>query len=283
MPDPAPQPAPSPEPSPAPNPQPAPSGQPAPAAAARPEWAPEKFWDATKGELRTEDLAKSYGEAQKLIGRKTDEVRATVRGEVEAELFGRRPEKPEAYALSAPAEAVDVAIFTGPPPADWTPQPGQSVLQLNPESKALKGLQQMAHRAGTSPEDFQQLLVEVARENGVRVPSEADLVADRQRVWNELGEGGERRAQFVWGNMKRLLGDRASDLEAVLGSAPAIMAVEELLAQAGGDRFAMPQPGQSSAPLTEASIKERMKDPRYRTDPAFQAEIARDWKILYPE
>jgi len=281
MPDPAPlnEPAPSPAPNPAPSPNPAP----APAAAARPEGVPEKFWDAGTGTLRTDDLLKSYGEAQKLIGRKTDDVRAAVRSEYEAELFGKRPEKPEAYALSAPAEAQDVVIFTGPPPADWTPQPGQSVLQLNPDSKALKGLQQMAHRAGTSPEDFQQLLVEVARENGVRVPSPADIEADQKKVWGELGEAGQRRAQHVWGGMKRLLGDRAEHLEAVLTDARAIEAVEELLAQAGADRFAMPGPGQGTGPLTEASLKEMMKDPKYQTDPAYREQVTRGFKILYPD
>lgn len=32
---------------------------------AKPEWVPEKFWDAEKGEVKTEDMAKSYGELEK--------------------------------------------------------------------------------------------------------------------------------------------------------------------------------------------------------------------------
>lgn len=37
-------------------------------AAARPEWAPEKFWDADKRTLRTEDLGKAYVNLEKLMG-----------------------------------------------------------------------------------------------------------------------------------------------------------------------------------------------------------------------
>ncbi|WEM05528.1 head assembly [Ralstonia phage BOESR1] len=34
----------------------------------KPEWVPEKFWDAEKGEVRIEDLAKSYGELEGKLG-----------------------------------------------------------------------------------------------------------------------------------------------------------------------------------------------------------------------
>lgn len=43
----------------------------------KPEWVPEKFWDAEKGEVRTEELAKSYGELEgKLGGTKKDTTAA---------------------------------------------------------------------------------------------------------------------------------------------------------------------------------------------------------------
>lgn len=42
----------------------------APAAAARPEWLQEQFWDATKGEIRTETLAQSYNELRKTLSSK---------------------------------------------------------------------------------------------------------------------------------------------------------------------------------------------------------------------
>ena len=250
---------------------------------ARPDWAPEKFWDADKGELRTQDLAKSYAEAQKLIGRRGDEAKAAARQEVEAELFGKRPEKPEAYELAAPAEAVDVVIMAGKPGEDFAPEPGKTYLSLNPDSKALGMLRQMAHRAGTPPEEFQALLTEVARENGIRVPTEADRQAEAEKVWKELGEHGQRRAQHAWGQMRAVLGDRAGDLEGVLSSAKAIEAVEELLARATGSRFAPPDTGNSGGPLTEQEVEAMMRDPRYlRREPEFMAKVDRAWKTLYP-
>jgi hypothetical protein len=43
-----------------------------PAAAVRPDHIPEKFWDAEKGEVRVDELAKSYGELERGRGVKTD-------------------------------------------------------------------------------------------------------------------------------------------------------------------------------------------------------------------
>lgn len=37
-------------------------------AAMRPDWAPEKYWDAEKASVRTEDLAKGYVNLEKLLG-----------------------------------------------------------------------------------------------------------------------------------------------------------------------------------------------------------------------
>lgn len=55
--------------------------------AERPEYIEEKFWDAEKGEIRTEALAKSYGELQrKLSSGKTDNVSAGVPEKYELEL-----------------------------------------------------------------------------------------------------------------------------------------------------------------------------------------------------
>lgn len=265
-------PTPPPMSSPAPPPPPAADGAPSD----RPAWLPEKF-------KSPEDLAKSYGELEKQRGKFKDEAKAGARAEVEAEMFGKRPEKPEAYELGAAADAVDVRVFLGAPPADFVPEPGQSLLQLNPDSKALAGLRSLAHRAGASNEEVQAFLTEVARENGQRVPTEADLERDRQKVWGELGEHGQRRAQHAWGQMRAVLGDRASDLEAVLGSAKAIEAMEEVLARATGSRFAAATAGAAGGRLTEAEIEAEMKKPEYmRGDPQAQAKVAGMWKTLYP-
>lgn len=43
------------------------------AAPQRPEHVPEKFWDAEKGVVRSDDLAKSYAELEKKVGQKPDD------------------------------------------------------------------------------------------------------------------------------------------------------------------------------------------------------------------
>lgn len=56
------------------------------AIAGKPDWVPEKFWDAEKGEIRTEDLAKSYGELEaKHSGKKPDEPKADDKPDVSPE------------------------------------------------------------------------------------------------------------------------------------------------------------------------------------------------------
>lgn len=54
------------EPDPTPAPDPTPDPTPAPEAT-KPDWCADKFWDAKKGEVRTEALAKSHGEAERKI------------------------------------------------------------------------------------------------------------------------------------------------------------------------------------------------------------------------
>jgi hypothetical protein len=256
------------------------------AAAARPSWAPEKFWDAEKGELRSEQLAKSYGELEKQRGKLAENLKPTVRQEIEAELFGKRPAKPEEYPLAPQEDAVDVVIMAGPPGADFAPEPGKTYLPLNPDSKALGMLRQMAHRAGTSPEDFQALLVEVARENGQRVPTESDMQAEREKLWGQLGEHGQRRVQHLWGSLRTVLGDRANALDGLVSDAKAVEALEELAARATGSRFAPPAGGNGKpvGALTEDEIRAKMAKPEYwrDKDPALLAEVERDWKTLYP-
>lgn len=47
-----------------------------PTAPTKPEWVPEKFWDAEKGEVRTEAMAQSYKELESKQGVKKDEAQA---------------------------------------------------------------------------------------------------------------------------------------------------------------------------------------------------------------
>lgn len=253
--------------------------------AQRPDNVPEKFWDTKTGAVRVDDVLKSYTELEKLRGRMGTDAEANARAKIEGELWGKRPEKPDAYPMAALPDAVDVHILAEPPGADFVYEPGKTYLPLNPQSPTLQKVRDLAFRAGASAEEFQGLLVEFARENGQRVPTDADLAAARQSVWNDLGEHGERRVQHLWGSLRSTVGpDRANDLEPLLRDAKGISALEELVALASGSRFNPPAAGVTgSGPLTEASVRAMHSDPRYLAgDPAFRAEVEKAWSTLYP-
>ena len=258
-----------------------PGAPPAPAASAeppaRPEWLPEKF-------KTPEDLAKSYGELEKQRGKFAETAKLTARQELEKELFGARPEKPEEYALALAEDAADVMVLEGMP-EDFTPEEGRTYLALNPASEALGMLRGLAHRAGASPAEWQALLAQVARENGQRIPTQAERDAEAAKVYEALGEFGQRRVQFTWGALKTVLGEKAAALDAMASSPAAIEAIEELVHRATGTRFAPPSTGSGpGGRLTEAEIRTMMASPGYiNGDAKVRDEVARAWKALYPD
>lgn len=255
----------------------APPAPPANEAPARPEWLPEKF-------KTPEDLAKSYGELEKQRAKFAETAKATVRGEIEKELWGNRPETVDGYELALAEDAADVALLAGGMPEDFAPEEGRAYLALNPDSQALGMLRDMAHRAGASPAEWQALLTQVARENGQRVPTQAERDADAKAVYDALGEHGQRRVQFTWGALKTLLGDKAEALNTMAGSPQAIEAIELLVERATGSRFAPPSEGSGpGGMLTEAEIRAKMATPEYLNgDQKVRDEVMRAWKALYP-
>ena len=74
---------------------------------ARPEWAPEKFWNAAKGESKAQDLATSYGNLEKLVGKKaTEPTSDEFKVLVDHRVAGMRgdPEKEISTKLLAPGQ-----------------------------------------------------------------------------------------------------------------------------------------------------------------------------------
>jgi hypothetical protein len=88
------------EPAPVPSPEPVPAPEPV----ARPEWAPEAFWDATTGAVKTEDLAKSWAEAQAKLNpsEPTAEEKAALEKTKGEEAVAAQAALRDAYELKAP-------------------------------------------------------------------------------------------------------------------------------------------------------------------------------------
>lgn len=83
----------------------------APSTVTRPEYIPEKFWDATKGEAKLDQLAISYANLEKAFSSKSQAPKkpgADATPEQQAQYyadlrkFTGAPEKPEDYGLKAP-------------------------------------------------------------------------------------------------------------------------------------------------------------------------------------
>lgn len=83
----------------------------APSTVTRPEYIPEKFWDATKGEAKIDQLAISYANLEKAFSSKSQAPKkpgADATPEQQAQYFADlrkftgAPEKPEDYGLKAP-------------------------------------------------------------------------------------------------------------------------------------------------------------------------------------
>ena len=85
----------------------------------RPEHIPEKFWNAETGEVKTEDLAKSYINLEKFSTVKKDEMRDELLAEIEAEAKEGLPEEPSGYKLPPLVEGVTEEMVEENPLPDW--------------------------------------------------------------------------------------------------------------------------------------------------------------------
>ena len=87
--------------------------------APRPEHIPEKFWDATKGEVNLEEFGKSYTNLEKYVGGKKEELRDQIVDELQQEAIAERPEKVEGYELPKLPEGVTEELVNANPMTDW--------------------------------------------------------------------------------------------------------------------------------------------------------------------
>ena len=87
--------------------------------APRPEHIPEKFWDATKGEVNMEEFGKSYTNLEKYVGGKKEELRDQIVDELQQEAIAERPEKVEGYELPKLPEGVTEELVNANPMTDW--------------------------------------------------------------------------------------------------------------------------------------------------------------------
>lgn len=245
----------------------------------RPEHVPEKFWDAEKGEVRVEAALKSYSELEK----RNSGLRQAHRAEYEKEVFGARPEKAEGYEVKAPEKAPDGLVFLEKFEPGMQFEEGKTYFVPDMSDPLWGEVRGIAHRAGLSQAEFsEKVLPLIARVAGVRVPTAEERETANREFVRSLGENGDLRADHVRGWVRGQIGaDRAEALLGNVRSKAAVEALEELMVSSGGARFSNTTAGAAAARQTEQELRAMMRDPRYQSDPTYQAEVSAGWRRLY--
>jgi hypothetical protein len=249
-------------------------------AAARPDYLPEKFW--RDGAPNVEALAKSYSELEKMRGRFGDEAKAAALAELRAGV----PEAPDGYALAKPEGLPDDVVWLDEIPEGFAPEPGKVYFKPDPAAPETKALREWAHKHGLKGEAFGELMGIAARVTGIRAPSVAEREQARSEFFSSLGENGAARAGHLYGQLRAALPEaQVQALDGLIGDKAGFEAIEALVTRAGGARFA-PTSAPGGAGLSDAKLREMMRDPRYtdptRRDPEFVKQIEDGWRTLYP-
>lgn len=231
----------------------------------RPEWLPEKFYDAEKKLARVTDLAKAFGEAEKKVFTRTDDLRRQLEREIEENRVKGRPEKPDGYQMKLP----DGFKIEG---LDFQPDEANPMVQW---------WRNTAHSLGLKQEQF---------EEGVKayVESLAHDAPDIEAEMKALGDNGPQRLAKLEQYLSTTIGQDAwAALKPLATSAPIILALEKL-ADAKMLGTSPPQggkPADTGDTRTREDLRVMMADPRYRDpfrrDPAFIREVEALQKRLY--
>lgn len=217
------------------------------AAPERPEWLPEKYKTG-------EDLAKAYKELESKLGGKDEEIRESLLEEIKAEVFADRPETAGDYQLPDIVDD-DLAV----------------------DNELLQWWSEHSFENGYGQEEFQKGIEMYAQAiNG----NQPDIEAESAK----LGDNATTRieAASVFAN-KFFPEDALPAIERMCESHEGILALETIMDKMKDGNFSgdtSPSPS-----LTEASLQEMMKDPRYweprSRDSNFVKQVDDGFKQLY--
>lgn len=238
------------------------SGQPPvtpPAVPQRPEGVPEKFWDAEKGVVKTEELLKSYSELEKGRSGKAPEVPP------------KTPEKKdEAQPLSPEAQAA----------ADAAKAAGADTSKV--DFGALQ--QEYATNGGLSDASYQSLLAaglsrELVDAHIAGMEAQSKLAVQEAHAL----AGGEQKftSMLQWAAANLSQEEREAFDASVTGSSAqrslAITGLKARFESAVGSNPALVRGSQGGnaegAYQSRAEVVADMRDPRYAKDPAYRARV----------
>lgn len=230
-----------------------------PALLPKPEDVPEKFWDPAAGVVRTDALLRSYLELERRLGRSIPKPESDDDIDGVNRLFAvlGRPETPDGYEIAAPHPLV-------------APD-----LELN----------SLLHGAGFTQRQA-QLVYELAAERLLPVLEEAagELEATRQidRLQQRFGgpEAWRTTASQIKGYAEANLPEELH--HALAGSYEGVLALYEMMRKAEPDIVG--QTGSGQLAVTEDSLRELIRDPRYwrDRDPEIVQRVTAGYRNLYP-
>jgi hypothetical protein len=230
----------------------------------RPEWLHERFYDAEKKAARFNDLAKSFGEAEKKLFTRTDDLKKQIEREFHEVRTKARPESPDKYEAKLPKD------FSLPEGTTYTPD------EAHPMMKWWRGF---AHEQGFGQEVFEQGIAQFVMGLEHAAPDISAEIA-------KLGENGQVRVGNVETFIKANVGEQhAKALAPFVTSAAAVEALEAMIEKGMGKRLAVPNVQTGGKAWTKESLRAAQNDPRYydslRRDPAFVAEVQAGYQQLY--
>lgn len=222
------------------------------APAQRPDHIPEKFWDSEKGEVRVDDLAKSYSELEKGKSKPKTEM-----GDGKPADPPKAPEKaPDdgTFDLAAHREKMSEKLAAGESFGDEDYAPFEKM--------------------GFKREDIDQIAQALA----------ASAVVDAQAVFKVAGGEDKYAAMIEWGKAN-FSQEEIAAYDAAIGGPPAardaavrgLQARYQLALGSEGARDVTEKGAKGGAGArfeSKAEMVAAMQDPRYAKDSAYRAEVA---------
>lgn len=251
----------------------------------RPEFIPEKFWDGEAKAPRVEDLARSYGDLEKLIGSRVHDLGTEARRKLAAalpdELKSTWAEEHRTALAADPEfltpleEAWKGKHLPKAPEAYETPT-REDGAAYDAEHPLYSTAMELAKKYALPQEAFNGLL-DLTYQARADYETPPDLAE-----WKAAIPDIEPRAKAVYNRLRGVAGDHAGTLINQVRDPNAFLALEAIVKASGPKSLAL-EAGQAEPEITAEKLDEMMRDPRYWRDHDrdFHAKVTNGFKRLH--
>jgi hypothetical protein len=225
----------------------------------RPEHIPEKFWDIDTGEVKLDDMAKSYTNLEKFSTGKKEEMREQLLSELQTEATEGLPEDASGYQLPPLVEGITEEMVEENPLTGWW--------------------REHCHDLGMPEEVFQ---TGVEKYVDMMVGGQPNLEAEAEK----LGENARERLDAVTAFAQSTFPPEEFEvISATLGqSAIGVQALERMQDAMRSSISRSEQVAQPDRALSVDDVKNMMKDPKYfdprHRDASFVKRVNDMWARL---